>query len=511
MFAIKHPSDDILASLWSEDLPAAASESILTHLDSCAECERRLANIDASIEQYSRIVKLIDRRLPDPPRPWANLRAEMERLDLPARPVSMRPGRARHCRPIWISAIAATIVLGLLIWPRGGSVVRAETLLVRAQASAGRAHPSNKTRLRVATGEASFVRPAVLAGDAAANEPLRSQFLTARYDWNNPLSAEAFRDWRGQLREKTDRLSESGDPVCYRLETATKTNTLRDASIVFQGSDLTPVSLRMEFEGGGWVEITAIPEGPASAPVLDHAPAKFSAAAESFVAERLLAERELNVRLAVAALSNNLPAPVTVETSREGNIIVTPYHLSLEQDLRLSESLAGKEGVLLNPNERGGGSARDAAPAGDEEPAIATAGIITSLAHLLAEDADRFPPARETMLELSAREALRDLKVRRTEQLIAQWENLTRQLAATHEVAETGDFPAESGEPMANLEALIQAAGAVNRLVTAIYTAGDDHVDAAVAWPELTRQIAEIRRQTILYQHHLKPLLEGRR
>jgi hypothetical protein len=162
-------------------------------------------------------------------------------------------------------------------------------------------------------------------------------------------------------------VSESGWPVQYRVETTTTDNALRDASIVFEGPDLEPVSLRLVFDSGGWVEISAIPESPATAPaVLDRAPAKDPDVAEPRLTDRRLAERELAVRMAVDALSNNAPAPVTVEVAPEGSIIVTPYRLLPEQERQLSENLAGKEGVLLNPMERDSGPIAGSVSAGDE-------------------------------------------------------------------------------------------------------------------------------------------------
>jgi hypothetical protein len=512
MFAIEHLNDQALASLWSEDLPAAATESILAHLESCAECGQRLAAMDSSIEQYRRIVKLVDAHLPDPPRAWADIRVEMERVDLPLRPVPMQPAKAYQGRPIWMSAIAAAILLGLLIWPRGDSMAHAETLLVRAKASAERAHSRKRLHLRVVTGQALFVRPAVLASDGPGNDPLRGQFLTARYDWNDPLSAAAFRGWREQLRQKSDHLSESGEPAQYRLETTTTDNALRDASIVFEGPDLTPVSLRLVFDGGGWVEITAIPEAPATVPAeLDRAPARVPAVPELRVTDRQLAERELAVRLAIDALSKNTPVPVTVEVAREGSIIVTPYHLSPEQEHQLSESLSGKEGVLLNSMQRDSGPTGGTVSGGDEEPAIGTGGIIASFAHLLAEDADRFAPAREGLLEPARRAALRDLRTRRTEQLISQLDKLNKQLTATHELAGLGDSPVASCEPAPSLAGLVQAAGSLNRLVTAVYTTGDDHMEASVAWPELSREMGKVRHLARQYECYLKPPAGERR
>src|SRR5262249_55339299 len=159
---------------------------------------------------------------------------------------------------------AAAILLGFLVWPRAGSVARAETLLVHAKASAARAHPRKRSLLRVVTGQAMFTRPTALTDDVSGNDLLRAQFLTARYDWSDPLSPAEFQGWREQLKQKTDHVSEPGEPTQYRLQTTTTESALRDASIVFEGPDLTPVSLRLVFDGGGWVEITPIPEVPAA-------------------------------------------------------------------------------------------------------------------------------------------------------------------------------------------------------------------------------------------------------
>src|SRR5262249_15066006 len=154
--------------------------------------------------------------------------------------------------------------------------------------------------------------------------------------------------------------------------------------------------------------------------------------------------------------------------------------------------------------ERGGSATGATAWETEEEPAIATAGTIASLAHLLADDADRFPPARETLLEPAGRAALRDLRTRRTEQLILQLDKLRNQLEATHETAGLSDSPVVSDGATPSLADLVEAAGALNRIVTAVFTTGADHVEASVAWPELTREMGEARRLARQYERYLK-------
>jgi hypothetical protein len=115
------------------------------------------------------------------------------------------------------------------------------------------------------------------------------------------------------------------------------------------------------------------------------------------------------------------------------------------------------------------------------------------------------------LLEPSGRAALRDLRIRRTEQLISLIDRLNNQLAGTHGMPGVGESPAVTPEPAPVLAALLQAAGALNRLVTAIYTTGDDHIEASIAWPELTREMGKVRRLARDYERYLQPLAEERK
>jgi hypothetical protein len=385
MFAIEHLSDKTLSSLWSEDLPAAATESILAHLESCVECGQRLEAMDSSIEQYRHFVRFVDSYLPAPPRVWADIRSEMERVDRSVRPVTMQPAKTHQGRPVWIGAIAAAILLAFLVW-RAVAQWHARDILTRAR-SADRAHSRKRSQLRVVTRQASFERPALLAGDAAGNHLLRAQFQTARYDWNEPLSAAAFRGWRDQLRQKTDRLSESREPAQYRLETTTAENVVRNASIVFEGPELTPVSLRLVFDGGGWVEITALPEAPATVLALrDHAPPKTPVIAQPRLTDRQLAGRELDVRLAIDALSNDTPDRQVWRRAREHRAppLVAGTGAPVER------GLSGKKEWLLSPCNVFG--PRRHPKVDENRPSALRNGA--SLTHLLATLGTFLPPVR---------------------------------------------------------------------------------------------------------------------
>jgi hypothetical protein len=124
---------------------------------------------------------------------------------------------------------------------------------------------------------------------------------------------------------------------------------------------------------------------------------------------------------------------------------------------------------------------------------------------------DRFPPAREALLQPAGRAALRDLRVRRTEQLIIHLDELNKQLAAAHDTPGLGGSPVASGGPAPSLADLVQAAGTLNRLVTSVYANGADHMEPSIAWPELTRQMGEVYRLARQYERYLSPPQEERR
>src|ERR1051325_10535545 len=322
MSAIEHPSDEILASLWSEDLSAAETENILAHLECCPTCEQRLNRIDPSMRQYRRFVQIVDAHLPGPERPWADICSEMERVERRKGPVANMPAKRWPVRALYIGAAAATILAVLGIWSRGISVVRAETLLNRAQAAAGQDPSRPRMRLRIGTRKTSFVRPAVLTADSTSGG-LGRQFLAARYDWSDPLSAAAFSGWRKQLRNKSDHVSVSGEPAQYRIKTTTEDSILRDAAMTFEGPSLTPVSLKLLFADEGWVEITALSGNPETTASMVPGPAAVNGIKnnnpqpirESPLTDALIAERELQVRLAIDALAGETPAPGTVEVT----------------------------------------------------------------------------------------------------------------------------------------------------------------------------------------------------
>jgi hypothetical protein len=125
---------------------------------------------------------------------------------------------------------------------------------------------------------------------------------------------------------------------------------------------------------------------------------------------------------------------------------------------------------------------------------------------LLSQLADRFPVDKEAELSLAERKTLWEMRARHLQQMSRDIETLGRLLASTRpvgagrladEIRTNADF---------SVPAMVEAAGNVDRLVTALYAAGDARVDPVSGWPELTADLNRLRQFCQSYQK-----LAGRR
>jgi hypothetical protein len=83
------------------------------------------------------------------------------------------------------------------------------------------------------------------------------------------------------------------------------------------------------------------------------------------------------------------------------------------------------------------------------------------------------------------------MRERHAKQLTLEIDRLGGRLAGTRPLV-TGSEPQEA--PVSSMAGLVDAAAKLNRLVTAIYTEGADHIDAATAWPEISTEWSRVRR-----------------
>ncbi|MGC4055182.1 MAG: hypothetical protein QM757_40615 [Paludibaculum sp.] len=98
-----------------------------------------------------------------------------------------------------------------------------------------------RRNVRVSAFGGAVIRPASLSSGAEASADdgrVRTMFVNARYDWNEPLSAKAYLSWRGQLARRHDAVLVKGGPEArdrrYIVRTDTDASSLRTASLTLR-------------------------------------------------------------------------------------------------------------------------------------------------------------------------------------------------------------------------------------------------------------------------------------
>jgi len=119
--------------------------------------------------------------------------------------------------------------------------------------------------------------------EVAQAQAVAALFQKASWDWNDPLSARAFEEWRDRQVHKTDEVTAVEDPQnpsehLTRIRTASPDGEVEAASITLNTGDYEAVSERLDFRDREWVELSEIAEtstesaggsgaAPAEAPV----------------------------------------------------------------------------------------------------------------------------------------------------------------------------------------------------------------------------------------------------
>jgi hypothetical protein len=489
MAEIEHLSDVLLVKWLEENLPVDELQRVGVHLETCALCEQRLETLEPAFVRYQRVREV---RLPCPPAPWANIGAQMRNADRAPGAVILKP-RAQWVRPFWGAALAAGILIAaMLFWPQKYSSLHAGTLLQSARSAPVRR--SGRARIELRTRMGSHLRPALLrpgSPEAPELDSLRAHFEAAHYDWNDPLSAAAFSDWRGQLAKETDQVSDRGDR--YVVHTATSQGALRDAELTLNAKTLAPESARLNFTADGWVEIVSAPDAPESLPS-PVAPSLRESGPPSAPAPTMnLAERELLARLAIDRLHAPIGEPIDIDVSPDGRVVVTPYRPDAQLRQQLRTGLAGIEGVMVRLPKDGDRVTGSPSPTGVPlDAAIGAGNTIASRVQLLRQLAERFPPDVAAMLTPDSLQALREMRIRNAHELERDIETLLQILARDDQfAAPLSAWPSSTGFAEApSMHSLVESAVAVNRLVTGLHSNGSTRDDPQ--WRQLSMELARL-------------------
>ena len=499
-----HPGDSQLASFLDPDLGPKELERLAAHLDICPVCEARLEKMEPAFSQYRRCLGEVHARVPrsdlDPRTrdPWAKeLWTKMEGLE-----ASRSTRRIVTMRFAWLSgAVAAAIVVAFLLpWGRQ-SEIRADTLLARAATLAAQARRPGHLRIRTRT--ASFVRPATVRGEVyAAREEasIRDHFIAAHYDWQDPLSAQSYSDWRHSLKQKTstvspDRDERTGQPE-QRIETTTIGGELLDASLSLDAS-LAPVSGMFRFADQEWVEITIAPDPApsrpstvlAGAPAANPQPETVSSGAGAVASSEPVAMRELSVRLAIDALNPGANNPIEVNVEPGGAIVVTTYGLGSELEKQLRVSLEPIQGVTLRSAESSKQQDAPPRPVDQAERILRASQDASYEAHFLAVIASRFQPDAEASLTPAARIRLLDLRKKHCDRMVRDLAELKGEL----EKERSGFRPMAVDSAGGPVQRMAQSATAVDRLITMLFAGKAAEGLQAESWRELETQFGTLQ------------------
>ena len=371
----RHPEDGALLRYLDGELTARQQKKVASHLEACGQCRAELDELKSTIADCLRYrQEVLAAHLPEAPLPWRDLYRDFSRIDESLATDSllvrlMRP-LVHSGAPRWTVAagLAALVVCGVFFQLRQAPSVQAASLLTRAvTVSQNKPRPARRA-LRVRTARQEFTRS---VGSRFAVEPATTQILvmaalfqSARFNWDDPLSAASFQAWRDQQPNKTDEITTVANPQqpaesCQQIRTTAAEGAIAEASITLCTEDLTPVAERLEFRDEEWVELSEIAEsftGNDGGAVASHVevpvraaeppsrPAAFAPGSEASISDEIQVLSELN------KIGADLGDPVEVKLA-EGKVLVTGIGLTPGRQKEIENRLAALPHVQVRFNQ----------------------------------------------------------------------------------------------------------------------------------------------------------------
>ncbi len=450
--AAQHPDDGLLLKYIDGELPPRKTRQVARHLEACWQCRTEIEDLEATVARSVRYRRnVLAAHLPPPPQPWRDLTPEFEGIDAswrgqPWLERMLSVFRGPSVRPWAIAATAVAVLIGIYWKFQQTPTVEAAALLKRAIA-AQQSRPAKVHHIQVRTRTRKFTRTVGVQRRAAASDPaaadLEMKLASANYDWQDPLSAKTFEDWRDGLPSKHDEVTTDTDS--YRIQTTTREGDLASASLVLRQTDLQPLEARLEFRDQEWIEFSEITD----APTRDDAPPAVTsveppmrltepsrlAATPSRAA---LISEELQVLAALHGIGADLGDPVEVVLA-EGKVRVGGIGIPAARQAEIQKQLSGMPDVMVHFSEP---AAAPEAPADTNTTAAPASGggapsairtrleqqlgsrtdfarfssylldrneALMARAYALRALAQRFPAANEAGLSDSDRRTLRDI------------------------------------------------------------------------------------------------------
>ena len=358
----RHPEQDLVRYLDGE-LSTRRSRQVASHLENCGRCRAELEEFQVAVADCANYRNVLVAQTPEAPAPWRDLYRDFSRIDEALANNSllvrlMRP-LVHSGVPRWafLAGLAVLIVLLSLNQLRQAPSVQAATLLRKAVAvSQSQPHPARRIRVR-SSRQPEFTRmsgaqAAIL--EVAQAQAVAAMFQRANWDWNDPLSARAFDQWRDRQVHKTDEVTAVKDPAepsehLTQIRTTSPDGEVEAASITLNTDDYEAVSERLEFRDQEWVELSEIAgtstesaggtgvssvEAPVRAAEPPSRPAAFTPGSSASISD------EIQVLSALSEIGADLGDPVNVELAG-GKVKVTgPAEIPAHRQEEIRASVA---------------------------------------------------------------------------------------------------------------------------------------------------------------------------
>jgi predicted anti-sigma-YlaC factor YlaD len=260
---VRHPEDGLLLRYLDGELAGRKSRQVRSHLEACWQCRAQVEELETAIGECVRYRKsVLAPSLPPPPELWRSL--DFGRVEAELAEQSLWHRMARFLSPLrhggvrWALSGAAALALCFVAVQqlRETPKVQAAALLQKA-VRAAQSRPAAHQRLRITTRTGQMTRVIGVAYKPPAREvEIARLFDAAKYDWNDPLSAQSFARWRGGLAHFQDAVASQANS--YDIKTTTEDSELVSATLKLRTTDLEPMEGRFEFRNRDWVEMTEL-------------------------------------------------------------------------------------------------------------------------------------------------------------------------------------------------------------------------------------------------------------
>jgi len=348
----EHLSDEQIIAAIDGDSPAPFSANAARHLDSCWQClarKQQLQDTIVRVVEYQR--ELVAPYLPPPARGEDRFIA---RLDDQIQSAGRRRPRFAsyvrtigipHMNPVLASTIVVVLALStlLVIWSRTGPRVSASEFLERAEVwdesprngEPGVVYQRIRIRAPKQTIERTLYRDVQRRRHPRTTEPddqeqqLKSAFSAAGVNWDEPLSAIAFKEWRDRQALKRDEVERSADDL-MTLTTNVSEGSVAAESLTVRRADFHPVARTVQFRESGTIDIAELDYAvlgwnAVNDSIFEPLPSELGAvphhlAIPSLPTREELDEVELQARLVLSRL--NADSTEQLEFSRSSNGIV---------------------------------------------------------------------------------------------------------------------------------------------------------------------------------------------